>query len=477
MQVQLSSCQLGVSPRVAVRLDQYDASLPARMRQIRGSRWSQVMRCWHVPYTPEAWAMVYTHFNDYTIVITEGIEAPPTGDVMVQPVHHHEVTQANIPEAAFIVVDRTPLQDDRMDIRIAPALVPDWVPVVRNIHGRKWDASRLAWTVPLTQQSIRFVEQYFPAELVKWQFVPAKTIPERIEMPTMQAKPDEKPRQLARYELAVTALEAVLIPKRYSWRTIKGYKNCFRKFIMYYDDTKPRQITRPQIQAYLLHLVRDRQISVSYQSQVMSAIKMFYIEVVQQPDKVEYLHMPRKERRLPKVLTEQEVSAFLRSVDNLKHRCIMMLIYSAGLRLGEVVRLRLVDLQPDSNRLFVRLGKGAKDRCTILSPRVWALLRTYVEIYRPVEWVFEGSTGGQYSDRSVQEIFTKAKLRAGINPDATVHTLRHSFATHLLEKGMDLRYIQELLGHESSKTTEIYTHITKKGWDKMQSPIDDLDLG
>jgi site-specific recombinase XerD len=133
-------------------------------------------------------------------------------------------------------------------------------------------------------------------------------------------------------------------------------------------------------------------------------------------------------------------------------------------------------LQPGQNRLFVRGGKGKKDRCTLLSAKVWDLLKVYIEIHRPVEWVFEGQNGGQYSERSIQKVFTFAKMRSMVNPTATVHTLRHSFATHLLEKGVDLRYIQELLGHESSKTTEIYTHITHKGWDKIKSPIDDLKI-
>ncbi len=201
---------------------------------------------------------------------------------------------------------------------------------------------------------------------------------------------------------------------------------------------------------------------------------MFYAATIEQETKVRGLFQPKPPQKLPQVFLEEEVTALLRATDNLKHRCILMLIYSAGLRLGEAVNMRLQDLQPSQNRLYVRGGKGKKDRCTILSPKVWEQLKVYMDIHKPVDWLFEGQTGGQYGDRSIQEIFTRAKLRAMVNPIATVHTLRHSFATHLLEKGVDLRYIQALLGHESTKTTEIYTHITKKGWDRIQSPIDGL---
>ena len=180
----------------------------------------------------------------------------------------------------------------------------------------------------------------------------------------------------------------------------------------------------------------------------LSAIKMFYGEVLGQEGKVQNLLRPKKAQKLPHVLMEAEVLRLLRSADNLKHRSILMLIYSAGLRLGEAVNLRIDDLQPQARRLFIRGGKGKKDRFSILSDKAWKHLKAYLEIYRHVEWLFEGQT---------------------------VHTLRHSFATHLLEKGIDLRFIQELLGHEISKTMEIYTHITRRGWDKLRSPLDDLD--
>jgi site-specific recombinase XerD len=203
---------------------------------------------------------------------------------------------------------------------------------------------------------------------------------------------------------------------------------------------------------------------------------MFYNEVADQPEKVEKLYRPKPNKKLPNLLSEAEVTRLLKATTNLKHQTILMLIYSGGLRLGELQNLQLTDIQPDIKRILVRNAKGKKDRYTLLSDKVIVLVNQYIALYKPVYWLFEGQTGGQYSERSVQEVFTAAKIKSQVNPHATTHWLRHSFATHLLEKGIDLRYIQELLGHESSKTTEIYTHVTKKGWDQLKSPIDYLDI-
>jgi site-specific recombinase XerD len=374
-----------------------------------------------------------------------------------------------------ITLYKHPQKTDWLLLNLPKLLLDAQLEKVKNIHGRRWNAEYIAWEVPYTQLTIRFVKQYLNG-VVHWMFTPDDNLPERLEVLESKPKIQKETFVPARYEAAVQALEQTLMLKRYSWRTIKSYKNCFRQFIRHYDDIKPSQITRKQMDAYIFMLIKERNISESHQSQILSAIKMFYGVTIQQEEKVHKLFLPKKTQKLPKVLTEQEVTYLLRAVDNLKHRCILMLIYSAGLRLGELINLRLVELQPEQNRLFVRCGKGKKDRCTLLSDKVWALLQEYIQIHQPIEWLFEGQTGGQYSERSVQEIFTRAKMKAMINPGATVHTLRHSFATHLLEKGVDLRYIQELLGHESSKTTEIYTHITHKGWNRIKSPIDDLKI-
>jgi site-specific recombinase XerD len=186
------------------------------------------------------------------------------------------------------------------------------------------------------------------------------------------------------------------------------------------------------------------------------------------------LHRPKKEHKLPKVLSKNEVKRIFDSCNNIKHRCILMLIYSSGLRRSELIDLEISDI--DSERMVVNIkgAKGKKDRISLLSENTLNLLREYYKSYKPKVHLFEGLKGCKYSPTSVANILKKSAQKAGIIKNVTPHMLRHSFATHLLEQGTDLRYIQELLGHNSSKTTEIYTHVSKKAIDKIRNPIDDF---
>ena len=176
------------------------------------------------------------------------------------------------------------------------------------------------------------------------------------------------------------------------------------------------------------------------------------------------------------MLSEEEISRLISSVENLKHKCLLMLIYSAGLRISEALNLRKADIDTERMQVNIRGGKGKKDRVSLLSTQVLSILEDYYQLYEPVEYIFEGMEGGKYSARSAQQILRKACQRSGIDKKVTLHTLRHSFATHLLETGTDLRYIQVLLGHESSKSTEIYTHVSTKALKNIKSPLDRLAI-
>ncbi len=192
--------------------------------------------------------------------------------------------------------------------------------------------------------------------------------------------------------------------------------------------------------------------------------------------KVYLIDRPREETYLPEVLSEQEITDILNATENLKHKAVLMTIYSAGLRISEAINLRIKDIDSQRMQIRVEQGKGKKDRYTLLGNKTLDILRKYVAEYKPKIWLFEGAAGEEYSRRTIAEILRKSVEKTQIKKRITVHTLRHSFATHLLEAGTDLRYIQSLLGHANSKTTEIYTHITTKGFDQIKSPLDNLDI-
>jgi integrase/recombinase XerD len=188
------------------------------------------------------------------------------------------------------------------------------------------------------------------------------------------------------------------------------------------------------------------------------------------------LGRPRRGRALPKVFSKEEVKLILNASRNLKHRLILWLIYSCGLRRSEVTNIRITDLDRARGILNIREAKGMNDRIVPVSDIVWAKIDEYIDSYRPVFWLFEGQTGGRYSSESVYRVFKQALRNAGIRKDVGVHSLRHSYATHLHENGVDIRYIQELLGHKSTRTTEIYTHVSRRNLAAVKSPIEDLDL-
>ena len=218
-------------------------------------------------------------------------------------------------------------------------------------------------------------------------------------------------------------------------------------------------------------------LSFSYQNQVINAAKLFYRKVFSREMDIDQIERPRREHRLPNVLSKEEVAAILSSPVNLKHRAMLGLIYACGLRRGELLNLRPADVSSDRKLLLIKQGKGKKDRVTPISDKVIHMLREYYIAYKPVTWLFEGQKSGEpYTAGSLQEVLKLSVAKAHIKKPVTLHWLRHSYATHLLEAGTDLRYIQELLGHKSSKTTEIYTHVSQKSIQQIKTPFDDLNL-
>lgn len=266
----------------------------------------------------------------------------------------------------------------------------------------------------------------------------------------------------------------LLTIKRYSYRTIKSYTNALNVFFNAFPNRNPESINITDIEQFINKMVLDNCISQSYQKTLVGAIKLFFNELLRKNYKLNYLYPDRVEKKLPTVLDKSEVQLLLSSIENLKHKTILSLIYSAGLRLSEVVELKVKDI--DSKRMLIKIvqSKGRKDRYVMLSEKILLLLRDYYKEYKPKEYIFEGQKADKYSNRSVQAIFKDALKKANIKKSASVHTLRHSFATHLLEAGTDIRVIQQLLGHSSIKTTQIYTQVSSSNISKVISPLDSL---
>ncbi|MCK5133067.1 MAG: tyrosine-type recombinase/integrase [Candidatus Sabulitectum sp.] len=272
----------------------------------------------------------------------------------------------------------------------------------------------------------------------------------------------------------LTKYRNLLVQKRYSENTQKVYLNYFADFVRNFGASNLEKLSVDEINGYILDLVEKRGISGSQQNQRINAIKFYYEKILGREKQYYELHRPRKEHKLPKVLSKNEIKRIFDSCNNIKHRCILMLIYSAGLRRSELINMKVDDIHSERMLISIRAAKGNKDRISLLSENMLNSLRSYYKEYRPREHLFEGLHGGKYSASSVANILKNAALKAGIKKRVTPHMLRHSFATHLLEQGTDLRYIQELLGHSSTKTTEIYTHVSRQAINKIRNPIDEM---
>lgn len=259
-----------------------------------------------------------------------------------------------------------------------------------------------------------------------------------------------------------------LILKGYAENTQRNYCAAFLKFIKHFNSTSLKAINENDVRNYLEHLITVEKASTSKVNIALNSIKFYYETVLDLPRLFIKIERPRKSKKLPKVLSKDEIQDLLLYTNNIKHKSIISLLYSSGLRRSEVINLKIVDI--DSKRMLIKVcgAKGFKDRFTVLTPTMLQLLRTYYNAHKPKEYLFEGTYNSQYSSSSVLNVVTKAALKAGILKRVTPHMLRHSFATHLLESGTSLRHIQLLLGHNSSKTTEIYTHVAKNDIGKIQ---------
>ncbi len=271
---------------------------------------------------------------------------------------------------------------------------------------------------------------------------------------------------------ALSKFKNYLRSKRYSDSTIATYSEAMKSFLVFYRAKFIADITNEDVIVYNNEYILKNDLSASYQNQTINALKLFFKIINHSKMDVAALHRPKNAKTLPNVLSKEETFRLIEVTTNLKHKALLALIYSSGLRISEAINMKITDIDSQRMLIHVKNAKGKKDRYTLLSTKVLGLLKEYYTIYKPTKFLFEGQFGEQYSSRSAQAVLHQSARKAEIKKRISLHTLRHSFATHLLESGTDLRYIQDLLGHSSPKTTMIYTHVSSTSLKNIVNPFD-----
>lgn len=353
--------------------------------------------------------------------------------------------------------------EEELLVKFRHYLAPEKFDKLKAIEGTRWNAEIKCWIVPQTDKNLEALLEFVDPKDIK-----LDQEANALEETLLRIKIE------SRLQPMIKKMQEQLELKGYSHKTIFVYCSQIKRLTYCYASQDFEEISDEQVRQYILNLLREGK-SHSYVNQAYSAIKFFYHQVLGKRNITTSLPRPKREQRLPEILSQGDVMKIINTVRNLKHRAILLLTYSAGLRVGEVTSLKIGDVDSGRMLIHVKQGKGRKDRYTILSQTALEVLRLYAKAYRPVDWLFPGDLEGEHlSERTVQRVFENACHAAGIIKHVSVHALRHSFATHLLEGGTDLRYIQELLGHANTKTTEIYTHVSEKDIRRIRSPLDSI---
>ena len=266
-----------------------------------------------------------------------------------------------------------------------------------------------------------------------------------------------------------------LIIQRYSTNTISTYMACLRSFFQYFKDTEPKELHKTDILNYLESLIQ-KGYSKSSQNQHINAIKFYYEKVLGKKREFYYVERPIKDKKLPVVLSKEEVQRLFQKSYNLKHKTILAIIYSCGLRVSEMINMKITDIDYERNTIWIRNSKSNKDRQVQLAFQIQELIKQYTLRYKPKQYLINGMNGGKYSSASIQKMIKATARRAAIVKDITPHALRHSFATHLMENGTDIRFIQHILGHSNIQTTQIYTHVSTTHISKINNPSDNMNI-
>ncbi len=338
---------------------------------------------------------------------------------------------------------------------------------IKKIPFHRWDTVKRQWSVPLSAKNLDILKGYCSDNKLELEIDQVQVINKVAERTIRSNDPA--------YRKCPVEMVEKLKNKRYSESTIRQYTSMFEEFINYHKNIPLEELGSKEIDEFISYLVQKRRVSISYQNVSVNAIKFYFEKVLGNPRNYYDIDRPRAEKNLPEILTRKEIVMLISAVKNIKHRFILILLYSTGLRRAELLNLKVEDIDRENMQIWIRGGKGKKDRYVQLSKNALKVFDEYIKLYNPEKYLIEGRKE-QYSASSVIAIIKAAAKKAGINKRITPHKFRHSYATHLLEDGVDIRFIQELLGHGSIKTTQIYSHVTDRNIKNITNPFDKLEL-
>ena len=479
-----------------IRVDfPYNEELTSKIRQIPDARWSSTLKTWHIPYSEASYDQLISMFSDLENEGNQLFNKSDLANVLVSPTTPNEtITQESnlVPKGEKGLAPAIEWSDTKN--RFLPGVITISVSqksillrmpknetdiqFVRTFNYVRWDNREYRWVIPNYGKNLELIKNYFNARISHIENAPLFSEfpqPTRITSNSIVQVPEQLPRLDSESLKEIEQFKRWMEHKRYSDSTVKTYIMAITTFLRFIKPKTSAEATNDDMQRFVNQYLIPRKLSFSYQNQAVNSSKLFFKIIKGSVLITEQLVRPRPEHRLPNVLSKEEVSAILVASRNQKHRTMLSLIYACGLRRSELLNLKPENVDSKRHLLIILNAKGRKDRVIPISDKVIEMLREYYRSYRPKVWLFEGQfPGEQYSEKSIQSVLKLALNRTGISKPVTLHWLRHSYATHLLESGTDLRYIQELLGHKSSKTTEIYTHVTEKSLHKIKSPFDDL---
>lgn len=366
------------------------------------------------------------------------------------------------------------------------------IELVKTIEGRQYSRSETSWHFRIDRSSWYQLIEIFPElrQLIRPRFhallkeevgpVDPGELIDYDKWKTKQrkiAKKEYDKRLNGWQKQAVSDLEEKLVLRRLSSNTVKSYVSALTMFLLYTEKSSMEEVTKKEVEDFLRYMYNERNISESYMNVIINAVKAYYEKVLGWPKMRFDIARPKRPFKVIQPFSKQEIERFFSVIENLKHKTLLMLVYSSGLRISEVCKIRRQDIKWDHNLVYIKEAKGKRDRYSVLAESMKQVLRLYIDQYKPRYYLFEGAKPKTpYSRSSVNKVFHRAKNKAKVNPEATVHTLRHTFATHSMENGMPLHTIQKLLGHRDIKTTARYLYVTSESLKKAQSPLDKLNI-